>query len=100
MSRNGAVEQNVSRGTDKNISSRIAEITFEKKTAPGRDVEFGRGAKEATEKQRKESRKVAVEQGASDKKISMKQRLLERQRQVAQQAPSKEAKPKHQVQEL
>ena len=46
MSRNGAVEQNVSRGTDKNISSRIAEITFEKKTAPGSDVEFGRGAKE------------------------------------------------------
>ena len=47
MSRNGAVEQNVSRGTDRNISSRIAEITFEKNPAPGSDIEFGRGAKEA-----------------------------------------------------
>lgn len=60
-------------------------------TAPGDDT---------AEKRRKESRKVAVEQGASDKKISMKQRLLERQRQVAQQAPPKEAKAKHEVREL
>ena len=48
MSRNGAVEQNVSRGTDRNISGRISEITFERMPAPGSDVEFGRGAKEET----------------------------------------------------
>lgn len=60
-------------------------------TVPGDDT---------AEKRRKESRKVAVEQGASDKKISMKQRLLERQRQVAQQSSPKESKPKHEVREL
>jgi len=60
-------------------------------TAPGGD---------AAEKRRKESRKIAAEQGISDKKTSMKQRLLERQRQVAQQSPPKEAKAKHEVREL
>lgn len=45
MSRNGAVEENASRGTTKSVSGRIAEITFEKETAPGSDLEWGRGAK-------------------------------------------------------
>ena len=45
MSRNGAVEQNVSRGTTQNVSSRIAEVAFDKTPDSGSDLEWGRGAK-------------------------------------------------------
>lgn len=53
MSRNGAVEENVSRGTTKSVSGRIAEITFEKEAAPGSDLEWGRGAKASGGEKRK-----------------------------------------------